>query len=587
MAGDSETSTGNPGFWLLIAGLTIFFIVEFFHNDYVSIGFGIAFLLFSAFSIFKGKGAILTIVFLLWYILLGGPIDFTVILVNMAWMVVLAVVIHGIVKLVSGKKEESAGEKFAEGAKGELFGLIPIAVFLLDLGIVQYYLREFGFSADMMTLTLLTFTPWWAYLGLFYAKTGSGENSFINFIVTAAKVLMILWIVPLLIFGIMPDAYATYKSSLPGPEELLKAKEEVRAQLPKTENIAFSNAICSFTEPTNLKACVERRQKDSQFKYKCKEDERVKQGALSLAECIKEQEKAQAEGRKIVEGAVSDVVKQVTSAEIKIDETYFPKSTANKKAVYPATLELKNPRRQEIAVAVNCIFKKKGAMGGESNVSGNVSGNILVKGEEKSQFTVSKTEESIPIKCIPSTELQGAYDFLLTAELSGLTTPSYLTRAFLGVMDDELMKKKIEEIKADKFPNTKAIVSQAPQEFARINYAFGVTEKDPVIPVNEIVSFSSSIENTGRGEIVRINNYIFDLQEAGFKVKSGDANCLQGGEVSVVKGKSSVLTGCFLELPAGMKAVKDYNVQTFAGYLSYDYIIKKEMLNIKAGETSS
>jgi hypothetical protein len=547
----------DPGFILFIVGLLTFVFNEYLANATIAVLFGAIFMIYSAFFIFKGKGLIITVIFLIWYIFIGiksiEQVKYYILPILLTGMVA-----HGIYKKLS--KEGGFGEGFG----GELSGLIPIAIFFLDVGLVEWLAREFSFTLTPLIQTILIFTPWWALLGLFTTKK---ENIFI----TIAKFAGIVYIFSLLTFGIAPEAYSASQSILPGPEEFAQAKQEFQEQLPQTENPIYSNIVCIFIEPTNVPACVSKRQEESEIKSICEKIRELEPGTTAYDDCFKEEREKKKEAAMQIAGTEDPTIKEPTQAEFKVSD-YFPKTTYQPRYPYPIQLEIKNPREQTLNINLKCFFKK-----GKENIAGMV---------EPNRFVITKTDEVKSIICTPNQDLNGTYTLVYQADIYNLSTFSRLTRLFVGDASEKT-KEEIDELKSTFIPGKKYL-SQAPKEFARINFGFGEPETNPVIEYDDRPLLISTIENVGRGKILSIKNYHIDLEKEGivpidrWDCFSVTAEKLQTLNTFLPKTKTVFkqiipLTTCFIDIPEDLMNPPDFFFKEFTATLSYDYQIEKEI----------
>ena len=130
--------------------------------------------------------------------------------------------------------------------------------------------------------------------------------------------------------------------------------------------------------------------------------------------------------------------------------------------------------------------------------------------------------------------------------------------------------------------------SGSADEFARINFAFGEPETNPVIEVDDTVILISALENLKNGKITKVENYKLEL-DPDFIVSDGEYNCISGGESDVTlpdnmrDGDKIPLGLCFLEMSDEIKSKLDdaeFLLNTYNAYLDYNYRIEK-VQNIK------
>ncbi len=365
------------------------------------------------------------------------------------------------------------------------------------------------------------------------------------------------------------------------------AKEQlvsVAKTLQETKNTGTDYLSCTF------------RATSAAIQYdKCLEEQRIARYCKNNFEttkeqqsCIQQQKELLAQGaRPGVAGSVSEAIKEVTKVELKVDN-YFPKETTEVRQSYPVTLSVQNPREQAFSASVSCLFTK-----GKEEVQGR----IFIYGEERNEIQLGafSGEYQVPIECQPTGDLNGRYNLEYSAVLSGMQTFSFLKRAFISKEMDKTVREQIE---ADNF-KFKERASQGPAEFALLNFKFGTGEgTEPLVLVEEPITFSFSVADVGGGEVLKVNSYYFTgLLESGFSVdeqRIGDKDCLQGGEILLSsaltkKREPSELKRCFLILPPNLKGLtgNNFEVQTFVAELNYDYkIVKKIPIKVTPLEVS-
>jgi len=556
----------DPGFILFITGLLTFIFNEYLGNVIIAVFLAAAFMLFSAYFIFQRKGLVVTIIFGIWYIFLGGITDPRLLMYYIGPILIIGMLAHGLFNKLSKRST------FAEGASGELIGLIPVLFFFLDLGLIPLLVEKLNLPLTSLVQNIILFTPWWAFLGLFTTKK---ENVFI----TIARVVGIIYIISILTFGIAPEAYGAYKSAIPGPEELLKAKEEIKEKIPEKENPLISNFACTWEavgKPgTDITECVKKRQEESELKAICKGKD-LKPKTSAFNKCLEEEKEKKKKAALQIAGTEDPTIKEPTTAEFKINEEYFPKKAYQSIRPYPAQLEIKNPRELHLNIDLDCFFKK-----GKENITGT---------PEPQGFTLTKKEDTKSITCTPDQNLNGSYTLVYQANIYNMSTLSRLTRLFVGDVSEKT-KEEINELKSTYVPGKKYL-SQAPKEFARINFGFGEPETNPVIEHDDKPLLISTIENIGKGKILAIKSYHLDLEIEGITPKdSWECFSGTGKQVTLPKTKTTFketipLTSCFLNLPYDLIRPEEFILKEFTAILNYDYQIEKEIkIEVKIIET--
>ncbi len=549
----------DPGFILFIAGLISFFFIEYLGNVALSVTIATIFMFYSAIFIFKAKGLLVTIIFWIWYVLLGGITDPTALLYTLLPIVVIAMLLHGLFTKISPHGS------FIDGAGGEFIGLAPVLFFFFDLGLLDFFVKTFDLPISGVTANLLLFFPWWAFLGLFATQKQ-------NFLITTAKLVAIVYIVGILTFGVAPNAYAAAQSTVPGPEEFLKAKQEIREQFPERENPFISQLACIWQgEFANSQACVQRRQEESQHRSICRQEE--EENTLAFEECLTKQQELKAAGITAITGTIDPKRGLPTKADFTIDAQFFPKQSFRQKdditqGQYPVTFKAENPRGQTFAVEFACHFKK--ASGG---ATGSVAGEII---SEKQIIIAEEAPPGMTALCQPAGPLDGIYQLAMNATLKNLQTSSYLSRVFIGQKDANWKREWIPKIMQAYFPGSQHL-SSGPADPARLNFALGNPIQYPIIEGSNNLLLSLSIENTGRGAIQKIHRYALDLEGFAFREYEG---CLEKKNIPVPASPGTKVVyhkTCFVtSLPPELQSPATIEPQEFTALLEYDYLISRE-----------
>ncbi|MFC1686774.1 hypothetical protein ACFL0E_00245, partial [Nanoarchaeota archaeon] len=468
-------------------------------------------------------------------------------------IILLVLVLHGVINVFSKKKSFSFTLR-----DDAIYGFGVILIFFLDVGAVEF-IRNLGVTIPSIVTSIVTNIPLWAYVGLYIMISEEETKTWLTKLFSFAAIIYIIVII------VVPVAVSDGESVLPGTSEFLKAKEAAEKQIPKGENPFISNLLCILSDPTDVQACVKKRQEVKKIESICKDTKGFKEGTTSYDTCIKEETEKSEKAKLQISGATDTSVKEPTKAEFKISE-YFPKLSYQVRYPYPAQLEIKNPRAQTLDFEISCHFKKDA-----KNITGTAN---------PSKFKITEKEKQKSITCTPQEDLKGSYKLIYQANIRNLKTESHLTRLFIKDTED-LTKKELTTLKNLFIPGKKYL-SQAPDEFARLNFGFGEPETNPVIDTNDKPLFVSTIENVARGKILKIKKYYVDLGDEGiFTQKTG---CFSGPdkEISLPKTKITYkipLKSCFVTLPsyADLEGPDDFLVKTFNGYLEYDYQIEKEI----------
>ena len=550
----------NASFWLMGLGILHFLLrVSIFGNTNTTLPFFFSMCLFVlagyalTIKLEKKKSAIMIpmFFFLLWYIVFKGNFDprFLIYFLSIFFVLFVLPIIF--------TKGESAGP--------ELLGFLPVVFFFLDIGLLPFLVEKLNWPITPLIENLVLFMPWWALFGLFTFPTEDGSSK-TNFLITGVRILGIIYIVFLFIAPALPNV-GYDKSALPGPQEFEAAQAKLRAQFPDKENPFISNMACLFTEFQDVAGCVSKRQEESEYKSTCENLKRKQSSDLvfDMDKCILDQKKKKEDPSLKVSGVVDNTIKIPTTAEIIVDQKLFP-TEYSKDIPFSFDLKVKNPRKQEIAVEVYCNFTSKKE--GES-----------VKGEVKPSAKEIKFKEEnfeSSFLCIPDSAkaMDGTYTLFVEARFKGLKTTSRLQRAFIGQKTPEIKEKlRREEI-------SKVIMvgeSQAPADFARLNFDLGHALGDPIIEDKDYrnILLRSKIENIGPGRITKVESYKIDLE--GFTPSL--PTCLEGAITTVDSAARDIpLPSCVIDsYPTELKNPSDWVQKEFQGTITYDYVLTKDV----------
>jgi hypothetical protein len=547
-------SAKDYGFALFIMGLFTFF-TDFIQSDYLSIFVGTIFMFYAAILLFDKKGVVTVTLFWTWFVFFGGTTDITTLQVLIVPMLLIGLVVHGLVNKFSNKGT------FLQGAGGEIvYGLIPIAIFFLDLGIIEFLVEAYGVTFTPVLQNIVLFTPWWALLGIFTTKKHSG-------LITIAKILALVYIFSMLTVGVAPEVIDNYQNRLDSAD-ISGASADLKSTLPKKENPFVSQMACVFGGGyTDIPGCVKKRQQDSEDKAVCAEKYEVNIDPQGYNDCLEEQRQARLKPQQRAAGVVDTTIKEPTTAKLLIDRKTLP-DIYHPQFGFPFEIEIANPRNQLITLDFSCSFAGKS---GREDVAGEV------RIEGGSEIVFSDPTFINSFLCYPNSSLEGRYTFQVNVTLQNLKTPSRLQRAFIGNKEPEEKERlRVEEI-SKAIPIDK---SQSPADFARINFWVGhgqnevIVEKKPYRPVH----LSSVIQNTGRGRITAVHSYIIKMPE--FQILSPQPpgakfGCLQGSSTDFPFKKKEVrLAFCQVDLPAELAEVDDWTPKEFEAELIYDYQIQ-------------
>ena len=269
--------------------------------------------------------------------------------------------------------------------------------------------------------------------------------------------------------------------------------------------------------------------------------------------------------------------KTAESTEIKIAGPASGQIYYGEETQVLATLKTVNPHEEPVEMTASCSFQTSSSTN-KQNITGKI------ENQEGAMPFKSGTEEKSLI-CAPESPLiNGKYKVTFNLEMANLKTVSTLKRVFMG--EKELKtEKEIKEIRSKEFPG-KEYLSQAPEDFLRINFWVGSSQKEPLIFSDEQPILVAELENLGKGEIIKINNLNFNLK--GITAATSKNGCfLQQSDLKVPpKAKKMDLTVCSLSLPQQLKSPEGkYAEENFEAIIEYDYKIKQEF-NIEVKKVS-
>lgn len=504
------------------------------------------------FNYLKSKGVIentfggwvVIIAFLIWYFALGR---------TLSTLILVLAVIGSIAALWGITTKGSALTPIAAG-------FIPVLFFFLDVSLLSWAVEQIGWTITPKAANLFLLIPWWAVLGFFCLPT---ENMVANIF----KLGFIIYITFVIIVPYVPTL-GHVDTVIPGPEKLLQTETKLREQISPAE-IALSSAICfgqtlgNVGAGENYEACVKKRQEESQWKAACKK-EGYTEDTPSFTQCVDEQRKLKEDLARQASGVIDTTIKEPTKAEIKFDTNNFPKSY-DPLLGFPFEVTVENPRRRNIQLEAGCNFQ---GISGTASVSGKIDSNTADFADTSFKQTYF---------CFPDTTgpLKGDYKLQFTAKLFNLNTQSRITRAFIG---DKTVEQK-DEIIPEINRAISVAESQAPAEFARINFWIGHAANEKIIEDKpyKTVLLTSNIENLGNGKIISVREYIIDLLEMSVD-DSSSLGCIRGPVPQSrleFSQKIVPLITCKVIYPDSLKSLdpQEWVSKTFKASLNYDYIL--------------
>jgi hypothetical protein len=579
----------DRAFILFLAGLG-FFILKILGVQYIGINptilsiLGTFLLIFSGFVFFgnEEKGAWVTILyFYIWGIILGfkglSPFDPS----YLTWVGSIFVII-AIGFMILFKKNG-----FSENLKEESLGLLPIIIYFLDVGILAQFVDNVAFlNLGGALEKIILWVPWFAYLGIFNIRAKGPLPIIVK---TGALVYLFL----LITLMVVPAVGFQDSNELFNPEETLAVEQAYREEYQGPNPVllyvdCFGELMSNIgtDESKTIDECIAEKLLADKLSYICINEWGYTEGTLEYDDCLKKEEvRLEEEDQGTVQGTVDLSFTEHTDAELIINRNTFPsersvRSGSQSSLNYPISFNVENPRKLTIDVIFSCNFTSKTT--GESFL-----GDITPSSFE----TIEKSDEVSVICSPPEGEiLNGSHTITYDADIYGLETTSYLIRLFIDEDDEEteIVQKAISTYVSG--PNT--YTSSAPDEFARINFAFGNPETNPVIevasggyadPAESNIMLVSSIENVASGRITSINHYEIILEPDLYSSEI-DWNCLQGSGYDVIlpnqqrRGETVPISVCFLDMYDGLIEdvyLKSFEPKTYTATLNYDYQISE------------
>ncbi len=492
------------------------------------------------------------IAFVLWYFFFGASYEPTFLTyflgISFSIMLLLGLITKG------------------EATKAELLGFLPVLFLFLDIGLIPFLVEKLHMQITPLVQSLVLYMPWWAFFGFLILPSDASQNSSVNFLVNVTKILGIIYIVFVIVAPTIPNVGYT-QENLPGSAEFEEAQVQLREKLGEKENPAVSNWKCLIAGRfTDLQDCINERQLASELKSICL-TEGYEDGSTAYNKCITEQQEIIKQGAP-VSGINDPTIKEPTTAKFTVGK-YFPAEMTHndgRNIDYPITLEVANPRKQNLTFEFSCNFTNKKNKK-ESFVGEIISGSNLTFNAENPKTTVICQSPS-------EQKLNGSYNLVYSAIVKRLSSSSKLQRAFIGNQDEKWKEEWIPKITGAHFSSSSHLSQGAP-DLARINFGYGNTIEDPIVESKYGQTLSSSIENLGNGKIVYVYSYDFE----GFEGFGNLEQCTHGNKVNLpALGRSVIpLKTCFTQTipPDLANPSLDYVLKEFEATIVYDYLIER------------
>jgi hypothetical protein len=500
-----------------------------------------------------------TFVFLVWYFIFGANYDpgFLIYFLSVVGVIFVLPAIF--------TKGESIPAEFT--------GLIPVLFLFLDIGLIPFLIEKLSWPITPLVENLVLYMPWWAFLGLLTLPSEASKSGSVNFLVSATKVIGILYIVFIVVAPAVPTL-GYDQSLIPTAAEFEESQARFREKLPQKENPGWSNLKCILDgRYSDIQVCVQERQENSEIEAVCKK-EGYEKNSFSFDECIKEKKEERKEEAYSASGIYTSSVREPTTVEIKINsEQLVPEY--NPQWGYSAEVIIKNPGKQKIKAEVICDLtsaKDKKTFPGLVDP---------VTIDDFSEEDFGETFICFPEKGV---QLNGTYTLNFSLKMKGLETKSYLQRAFIGKKSGEDKEKALAEIKTAKVFKE----SFSAKEFARINFFLGHTKDNVVIEDKmPMPILMLTLENLGSGKITAVESYSLDFgpKSSEFKFhgpdeESGESYSCKTGQINDFDTTKKVITfrQCRLDdYPYKELANDQWERVTFEADLKYDYLISKNV----------
>ncbi len=502
------------------------------------------------------------VIFLIWYFVFQGAVNLTVI----ASLGGLFLVVSGIYGY------------FTKGGNvtPELYGLLPVLVLFLDIGLIALLNKEFNITSGPLYGMLIRDIPWWALFGLLMLPGAVSENKTVSNFIAFLKIVGFLYPFAMIVIAIMTAAPEMGSSQFNAPDvgEFTKAQQEELKKVSGESAITSLGWCISNGDYLKLQDCVKERQETVAIEVVCEKQRMIKKGSPAFDKCFKEEKEKK--NLVAVSGVADPTINKPTTVRFARKETFplvsFRTEGQPLKIMYPVVFEMENPRKQQIKAHFSCGFVGRER---KDNITGEIVGKaeMDLQGESISRGITCKPEASA------SAQMKGFYDVKYDVKLGGLVSKSRLERAIIPATNDyDLKSSYVKE--ARQLLSSKLGVSMAAPDLSRLNFMIGNPPNDPVLDPTLDLQLFSSFENIGDGEIIIVNNYNIDIASAGLSVVDESKDCVNGqrilhtdeGKEKGVKGLSS----CTVKLSELYSKIKEPVVMEISAELGYDYLLSQK-----------
>ncbi|GEM_PF-7037850 len=504
------------------------------------------------------------VIFLVWYFVFQGAVNITVI----ASLGGLFLVVSGIYGY------------FTKGGNvtPELYGLLPVLVLFLDIGLIALLNKEFNVTSGPLYGMLIRDIPWWALFGLLMLPVAVSENKAVSNFIAFLKIIGFLYPFAMIVIAIMTTAPGVGEgpSSFKAPDvgEFTKAQQEELKKVSGESAVTSLGWCIGNGDYLKLQDCVKERQETTQIEAVCEKQRMIKKGSPAFDKCFKEEKEKKS--LVAVSGVADPTISKPTTVHFLRKETFpqvsFRTEGQPLKTMYPVVFEMENPRKQQIKAHFSCGFVGRDT---KDNITGEIVGkaDMDLQGEVISRGITCKPEQSA------SAQMKGFYDVKYSVKLEGLVSKSRLERAIIPATTDyDLKSGYVKE--AQQLLSSKSGASMAAPDLSRLNFMIGNPPNDPVLDPTLDLQLFSSFENMGDGEIITVHNYNIDIVSAGLSVTDGSQDCVDGQKIlHADEGKErgvKALSSCTVKLAELYTKIKEPVVMEIGAELKYDYLLSQK-----------
>lgn len=502
------------------------------------------------------------VIFLLWYFVFEGAINVTVV-----------ATLAGVFLLVSG-----IYGYFTKGGNvtPELYGLLPVLVLFLDIGLIALLNKEFNIASGPIYGMLIRDIPWWGLFGLLMLPMSISESKTVSHFIALLKIVGFLYPFAMIVIVIMTAAPEMGSSQFNAPDvgEFTKAQQEELKNVGGESGITSLGWCISNGEYLKLQDCVKERQETVLIEAICEKQRMIKKGSATFDKCFKEEKEKKS--LTVVSGAVDPTINKPTTVRFARKETFpqvsFRTEGQPLKTMYPVVFEMENPRKQVVKASFSCGFVGR-------DKKDNITGEIVGKADMELQGEVISRGITCKPEPIASATMKGFYDVKYEVKLEGLVSKSRLERAIIPATADYDVKSGYVK-EAQQLLSSKAGTSVGAPDLTRLNFMVGNPPNDPVLDPTLDLQLFSSFENMEDGEILTIHNYHIGIEDVGLSVADGSQDCVNGqkilhtGEGKERGGKG--LSSCMVKLADLYSKIKEPVLMEIRAELGYDYLLSQK-----------